>query len=227
MKLIHLANKLHFDSQEWVIRQMLFFRPNDTVNAYAFAENERYLRNRPFIQDARIITLETASQDTVDVLVITKDVFEYSFDLRELAPSGVGAKISNDNLFGAAQGVQFGFRWKSSYSRPWGTEARYTKYNLLGSFVDVTVGYTHLNTNSQLDTGVYEGSYYIRMERPLYRSSAKITGGLSSPGTSVSGSGENQIPSGGIMHINWSMSGLAGTSVTGTAPMAISIINPT
>lgn len=179
MKLIHLANKLHFDSQEWAIRQMLFFRENDTVNAYAFADNERYLRNRPFLQDARIVTLETASQDTVDVLVITKDVFEYGFDLRELAPSGVGARISNDNLFGAAQGVQFGFRWKSSYSRPWGTEARYTKYNLLGSFIDVSVGYTHLNTNSQLDTGVYEGSYYIKLDRPLYRSSAKITGGLS------------------------------------------------
>ncbi|WP_346316052.1 hypothetical protein [Chitinophaga sp. YIM B06452] len=178
MRLIHIANRLHFDSQEWVIRQNLFFREKDTINAYELADNERYLRNRPFIQDARIHAIQTVWPDSVDILVVTKDVFEYGVDLRKLTPTSVAAKVSNNNLFGAGQGAQVGFRWDKDYSRPWGTEAQYTKYNLLGSFMDVTIGYSELNPGMPLDTGVYEGSYYLRLERPLYRTSAKIAGGL-------------------------------------------------
>lgn len=178
MKLIHLANRLHFDSEEWVIRQSLFFREKDTVNAYEMADNERYLRNRPFISDARILTVETGNPDSVDIEVVTKDVFEYGLDLRELSPNAAAARVFSNNLFGAGQGLSVGFRWNNSYNRPWGTEARYTKYNLLGSFTDVNVGYSALNTQMPVDSGVYEGSYFLQISRPLYRTSAKYAGGL-------------------------------------------------
>lgn len=178
MRLIHLANRLHFDSEEWLIKQNLFFREKDTVNAYEFADNERYLRNRPFIQDARILMVETPYMDSVDVMVVTKDVFEYGLDLREASTNAVAAKVFNNNLFGAGQGLLFGFRWNNSFSRPWGTEARYTKYNILGTFLDAAVGYSSLNTQLPLDSNVYEGSYYLQVERPLYRNSAKYAGGF-------------------------------------------------
>jgi hypothetical protein len=179
MKLIHIANRLHFDSEEWVIRQSLFFRQKDTVNAYELADNERYLRNRPFIQDARIYTVETEYADSVDIEVVTKDVFEYGVDLRQLTPTVAAGRVFSNNLFGAGQGLMVGFRWDNSYARPWGTEARYTKYNLLGSFTDVTVGYSALNTQIPLDSGVYEGSYYLQVDRPLYRTTARYAGGFS------------------------------------------------
>lgn len=179
MRLIHLANRLHFDSEEWAIRQSLFFREMDTVNAYELADNERYLRNRPFIQDARILVLEPRDDsDTVDIQVVTKDIFEYSADVSEITPTAAAVRISNNNLFGAAQGLSAGFRWNNSWSRQWGTEARYTKYNLMGSFLDVSLGYTTLNNQQPLDTGVYEGSYYINISRPLYRNAARFAGGL-------------------------------------------------
>ncbi|WP_123845242.1 hypothetical protein [Chitinophaga lutea] len=178
MKLIHLANRLHFDSEEWMIRQSLFFRQKDTVNAYELADNERYLRNRPFLSDARILTMETGYEDSVDIEVLTKDVFEYGFDLRELTPTVAAARVFSNNLFGAGQGVTLGFRWDNSYARPWGTQAQYTKYNVLGTFTDVTLGYSELNTQVPLDTGVYEGSYFIQVQRPLYRSSARFAGGF-------------------------------------------------
>lgn len=180
MKLLHLANRLHFNSQEWVIRQALFFRQNDTISPNEMSANERYLRNRPFIQDARLYIINAgASPDSVDLLVVTKDVFEYGLDLSEASPTAVRTTVYNNNLFGAGQELRLGVSWRSEYNPPWMQEVRYTKYNALGSFVDVSVGYTTLNNHQPIDTGVYEGAWYFSMNRPLYKSDADWVGGVS------------------------------------------------
>lgn len=179
MKLVHLANRLHFNSEEWVIRQLLFFRQNDTINPYEMSDNERYIRNRPFIQDARLYIINTGpSEDSVDLLVVTKDVFEYGFDLSRLSTSGIRASVSNDNLFGAGQGIRVGGSWSSNDNPPFGSQVRYTKTNLLGTFIDFSGGYTTLNNINTLDSGTYEGTYYFAVDRPLYKSAAKWVGGF-------------------------------------------------
>lgn len=179
MKLIHLANRLHFDSKEWVIRQSLFFREGARLDPFEMADNERYLRNRPFISDARIhVRVADPTSDSVDVEVITKDVFEYGVDLSQFSATNIKARVSNNDLLGAGQGLQVGFQWRSDYTPTWNTEARYTKYNLLGTFIDLNVGYSTLNNTTPLDTNVYEGTMYLSLNRPLYRNAAKWVGGL-------------------------------------------------
>jgi hypothetical protein len=179
MKLIRLANRLHYDSREWVIRQSLFFRQHKLLNPYTLADNERYLRSLPFIQDARIVIVNTMfSQDSVDILVVTKDVFEYGFTLSRLTTTSFRGRIFNNDLLGGGQAVQVGVLWRSNYTPTWNTELRYTKYNIAGSFIDGSVGYSGLNTFVPLDTGVYEGSYYLSLNRPLYRTRAQLVGGL-------------------------------------------------
>ncbi|SFE52746.1 hypothetical protein SAMN05518672_107101 [Chitinophaga sp. CF118] len=179
MKLIHLANRLHYSSEEWVIRQSLFFRQGDTINPYEMSDNERYLRNRPFVSDARLYIINAAvSPDSVDLLVVTKDVFEYGIDVSEVTPTAVRATVSNNNLFGAGQELRIGTSWHNNYNPPWGSEIRYTKYNALGTFTDFSAGYTSLNNYNPIDSGVYEGAYYISLNRPLYRSEANWVGGV-------------------------------------------------
>ncbi|NLR68300.1 hypothetical protein HGH92_28595 [Chitinophaga varians] len=179
MKLIHLANRLHFDSREWVVRQSLFFREGTRLDPYELADNERYLRNRPFFSDARIhVRNGNPDSDSVDVEVVTKDVFEYGVDLSQFSATNIKTRVSNNNLLGAGQALQAGFQWRSDYSPTWNTEARYTKYNVLGSFVDLGVGYSTLNITTPLDTNVYEGTIYLSLNRPLYRNAAKWVGGL-------------------------------------------------
>ncbi len=177
MKLIHLANRLHYDSREWVIRQSLFFRENEMLDPFEMADNERYLRNRPFIQDARLY-VKNSMGDSIDVEVVTKDLFEYGADLTQFSAKDIKASVSNNDLFGAGQGLRVGMQWRSDYSPTWNTEVRYTKYNVLGSFIDMSVGYTTLNNYAQLDTNAFEGAVYINLNRPLYRNSAKLVGGL-------------------------------------------------
>ena len=178
-KLVRFANRLHYNTREWAIRQALFFRENDTINVYKMVDNERYLRNLSFIQDARFYVINTYQDpDSIDVVVLTKDLFEYGGTLGNLAPNAVAATVNNNNLLGAAQNVTLGFRWEEVYRPQWRGGASYSKYNLGGTFTDVTVGLSALNDHFLLDTGVYERSYFISVNRPLYSSWAKFAGGL-------------------------------------------------
>ncbi|WP_343669889.1 hypothetical protein [Chitinophaga sp.] len=177
MRLIKLANRLHYNTEEWVIRQALFFKSGDTLNPYEMSDNERYLRSRPYMQDARLYIINAG--DSLDLLVVTKDVFEYGIDIGEASTSAVRTTIYNNNLFGAGQELRVGAYWNNSYNPPWGSELRYTKYNALGTFADVSLGYTTLNNYYPLDSGVFEGAYYFNINRPLYNSSADWAGGIS------------------------------------------------
>lgn len=179
MKLIHFANNLHTNTQEWVLRQALFFSRHDTVNAFEFAENERYLRSTPLIQDARLYLLnENDSPDSVDVLVLTRDIFSYGGEFRSISFSGFTVDLYNHNLFGTWQALELGTGWHQEQDPPWGYEFEYRNHNLGGSFINVAAGHSVLNRRPPLDTGTYEGSWYLSVERPLYRSTAQWIGGL-------------------------------------------------
>jgi len=179
MKLVRFANRLHLNTKEWAIRQALFFRENDTVNAYKMVDNERYLRNLSFIQDARFYIINTYQDpDSIDIVVLTKDLFEYGGTLGNLSPNAIAASIYNNNLFGAGQKVLLGFRWEEVYRPQWRGEVSYSKYNVAGTFADVSFGYSALNDQIMIDTGVYERSYFISINRPLFSSWTKLTGGF-------------------------------------------------
>jgi hypothetical protein len=178
-KLIRFANKLHYDTRTWMIAQSLFFSEGDTVNAYRLVDNERYLRRLPFIQDARIYVINSySSSDSIDIVVLTKDVFEYGGAISTVNSSKASASIFNTNLLGAGQRVSFGFSWVNDYTPSWRTAASYTKYNTGGSFADISLGYTFLNDRMDADTGQYEKSAYLTVNRPLYSTWATFTGGL-------------------------------------------------
>ena len=178
-RLINLANDMHYDSRMWVIRQSLFFSPGDTINAYELADNERYLRNLPFIQDARIYVVNsTGVSDSVDINIVTKDVFEYGGELSELSTSNAKASIYNNDLFGAGQSLTLGFLWDKTYQPTTGTQVQYKKSNIAGSFIDGAIGYTLLGNNTPIDTNTYVGSYYVSLNRPLFRSVTSVIGGL-------------------------------------------------
>jgi hypothetical protein len=178
-KLVRFANKLHYDTRTWVIKQSLFFSEGDTVNAYKLVDNERYLRRLPFIQDARIYVINSyENNDSIDIVVLTKDVFEYGSSISSFNDTKASATVFNSNLLGAGQKVAFGFSWDKSYTPQWRTGASYTKYNVGGTFADVAVGYSMLNDRPDVDTGQYENSAYINVNRPLYSTWASYTGGL-------------------------------------------------
>ncbi|WP_332700055.1 hypothetical protein, partial [Halalkalibacter lacteus] len=63
-----------YKTRAWVVHNNLFFREHDRLSPYLLANNERYLRDLPYMREARILVWPVRVNDSVDVIVITKDV---------------------------------------------------------------------------------------------------------------------------------------------------------
>ena len=74
-KLTNLANSLHHITKTQVVKNNLFFKKNDALKPYLMADNERFLRQLPYLQDAGFTVVPVPGTDSVDVIVAVKDVF--------------------------------------------------------------------------------------------------------------------------------------------------------
>jgi hypothetical protein len=177
--LTRFANNLHTTTRQPVLKKLLFLEKYDTVTDYILAENERFIRNQPYINDARIyINQRRKNSDSVDITIVTKDVFEYGGSLSNFSPTAVEFSGYNNNVFGAGQTVSFGARWDKNFSPQWHSQAAFIKRNLFGSFIDAGAGYSTMNNQNPIDSGVYERSYFVFASRPFYSSFSVFTGGL-------------------------------------------------
>ena len=74
--LTNIANKIHHLTKNNVIKRNLFFKENDKIQPFLFADNARFLRQLPYLQDAEISVKKLSpTSDSADILVIVKDVF--------------------------------------------------------------------------------------------------------------------------------------------------------
>ncbi|POY36103.1 hypothetical protein C3K47_12965 [Solitalea longa] len=174
-KLQHLLDFLHVNTQSNVIREGLFFsEKKDTVSAYLMAYNAYYLRHLPFLQTAEIyIQPLTDTKDSVDVIIITQDAFEFG---ASIAHSNL--RLYNVNFLGGGQRIDLAVSLDKNRSPKIGTAASYVKYNIGGSFVDASIGYTTINNAAPIDTGVYETSFFVHLDRQLYKPTVRWGGGL-------------------------------------------------
>lgn len=173
-----VLNALHTDTKDWVIRSNLFFRENSVLNAYLMADNERYLRSLNFIQDARILVDSVSgSNDSVDVQIITKDLFTITGVLDVNGIKRVRTKIAENNLMGMGQGLQYTALFDRSRRPFYGYELLYSKNSIANTLINGTIGYTLINTGRSNGTEE-EKAFYVRLERPLVSPYSKLAGGL-------------------------------------------------
>lgn len=172
------ARTLHRNTRDWVIRDNLFFKEGQTVDPFILADNERFLRNVGYLQDARILVEEVpGSSDSVDILVITKDLFSIKVDIDNSGFSNGKLRVREDNFLGMGQQVYGGILYDPKRNPSFAYEAQYQKYNLGGTFITGTVAYT--NTNSGRRLGLQdEQSYFLRFDRPLPSPYFRVAGAL-------------------------------------------------
>ena len=173
-----LLNSLHRNTREQVIQNNLFIKENTVLDAYKVADNERHLRSLEYIQDARILVNEIeGATDSVDIVVITKDLFSIQFELNDLNPHRFKAKLGDANVAGLAQKVQLTTLLQQSRSPAFGYELLYSKNNISNSFINATAAYTTINpdiTTAAED----EHAWNVSFERPLVSQYMHIAGGL-------------------------------------------------
>lgn len=176
--IINVADHLHTDTREFVIRDNLFIREGKPLNPYRVADNERTLRNLNFILDARILVKRISKRsDSVDLIVITRDVFSLGGSFEPTFPSRYKVSVQEINVGGMGQRVQLATLFDTNRSPRFGYELLYQKINVMGSFIDATVGYSIINTGTSLGNE-NENAFYFRLSRALVHPFARWAGGL-------------------------------------------------
>jgi hypothetical protein len=173
-----VADALHADTKEFVIRNNLFIKEGMPLNPYRVADNERTLRTLNFILDSRILIRPISkTSDSVDLIVLTRDVFSLGGSFEPVFPSRYKVIVQDINAGGMGQRIQVAGLYDIDRKPHVGYEWVYQKTNLMGSFIDGSVGYTLINTGSSLGNE-NETAFYFRLNRPLYHPFARWAGGL-------------------------------------------------
>ena len=174
--LTKLGDALHTSTRKQVIRNNLFFSEGDSLYPSLLADNDKYLRDLSFLQDAAILVSdEFISKDSVDLIVVAKDVFPLGGSLSEASTDMVIFEMNDDNLFGSGDRIQIQHLIDSRRKTNYGFGAEYRKRNLGGSFINLTMGYN--NQNPSFNSGRREEqSIYIKGELPLVSPYHSITG---------------------------------------------------
>lgn len=170
---IRLGKKLHRNTREGVIRNNLFFREQDKLNPYLLADNERFLRDLPYLQDAEIV-VKAVSKSAVDVYIITKDVFSLGFDGSIANKNRFEMSAIEQNLGGSGNMAEAGFYYDAERARQFGYKASYLQRNIKGSFVNVFGGFN--NYRPSVSNGNNEEQIvYAGAEKPLVSTFDKWT----------------------------------------------------
>ena len=163
------GNRIHISTKISVIKKNLLFKKGGKVNSFIFSNNERLLRNLPNFSDAKII-LYNAKNDSVDVLILTKDVFPLGINLDINGLKNGSIKMWNVNFLGYGNKISTTIDFKST-QKPFFKfkEAAYKIENIQGSFFDGEIYY------NQDDDEKEKTDYGIKFERSFIPLKVKTT----------------------------------------------------
>jgi hypothetical protein len=149
------GNFIHIKSQRWIIRNKLLFRRGERLNSLKVSESERLLRQANFIYDARIIIKDIPGKDSVDVIVISQDVWSITggagYDATHKSPD---ISLNEVNFLGFGQqvggAVKFDSRLPKGYNYSW----NYVLNNIYKSLITANVYDMFQNGQTQYGGGL-------------------------------------------------------------------------
>ena len=166
-----LLNSLHINTRKFVIRKNLLFKTGERVDPAVFGDNERILRDLPAIDNARIfISAPDSTNDSVDVLVMVKDVWSIGLELSSLSTKYGKFRLFDANLLGLGDRLSLSFSaalYRAPFFRVDGIS--YLSSNIGGSFID---GYITLAQDDNRNKSVIAG-----LQRSFLANKIKWAGG--------------------------------------------------
>lgn len=136
------ANSTHVKTQDWVIKNHLLFKNGQTIDPYTFADNERLLRELPYIEDARIkIENISATGDSADVLVVVKDNLAKGFDITSNDLKSIYIDLWEKNIMGTGQELDNDYYNYPTKVPTKGFDGYYKMQNIGGSYINGQIGY--------------------------------------------------------------------------------------
>ena len=175
--LTRAADRLQSNTKDWMIRDMLFVKKGQLIDPYRLADNERFLRDQSFIKDARIAVRPIEEYpDSVDLYIRLRDVFSWGAEVNASGVNNVKTSIYDANFLGMAQRLQYTLLYDKNRNPIMGSEIRYRKTSVGGSFINLEAAYTTINQSGLATEN--ETAYFLSLDRPLYTPNARFAGGL-------------------------------------------------
>ncbi|MES2731835.1 MAG: hypothetical protein V4714_08805 [Bacteroidota bacterium] len=168
----YTGNRLHVDTRKYIIKNnYLLFAEGSTVDHQVLSNNERILRTAlPNLLDARIFVVPRLNdKDTVDVLVLTQDVWSISVDGGMGGFQSANLNLDDKNLLGLGHDLRVGVSYEQIRNQQWGYRGQYTiPY----------VGKTYISAGAEYINEWDNHSYAIRLRKPFLAATIKYAGGL-------------------------------------------------
>ena len=165
------GNKLHFKTADWVLKQNMIIHVGDTIDPLVMSDNERLLRELPYIEDARIyVTSKCVDCDSVDVVVITKDLWSKGFHLDFSDINAGRVEVWDKNIFGFGHETQSNLYWDGDKKAALGYMGTYGIRNIAGTFIHGKITYSNI---------FEDHSYGIEFNRQFFTPNTKYAGGAS------------------------------------------------
>lgn len=165
-----VANSLHLKTVERKLRKQLLFSTGQKVQPELMAENEKIIRELPYIRDVSIILTPSASfKDQVDVLILTKERFEYGFEAK-IDPPVSYMQLYDDNMFGLGHQFSAKLVYHQIENPKVGCEFVYSIGDIGGKFINGTFGLL----NTYRETG-----WNIALEKKFVSTDVRNAGGVS------------------------------------------------
>ncbi len=163
-----LANALHIQTREEVIRRQLLVKTGDEYSQDAIAETERLLRTRKYIQNAEIrpVRLENGA---LDLEVLTEDTWtlspQVSFSHKGGASTG-GFKLEESNLLGTGSDIRLGY------------QSRIERNRAFFGYRDAQLGSSRMQLDLEAARADDGSSYRLLLEQPFYALDVRRAGGV-------------------------------------------------
>jgi hypothetical protein len=165
-----LGNALHMRTKLGMLRNQILFREGDMLEPLDLSESERLLRQTDYLLDARVLVNDsTSTQDSVDVVIITKDVFSISAS-GSASTSSTRFSLRDINFMGLGHQIRTSYRFGLSEPQPWQFQGRYFIENISRSFISAEL--------------LYNNTYYYKQQsisfsRDFFATNTKYAGGAS------------------------------------------------
>lgn len=172
-KLEMLMNSTYAKTRKFVLGQQLLFREGDTISSLDLADNERLLRELPFVEDATI-TVVPVDSNLVDVAVVVRESYPYGLNigLSDIR-SGV-VKVYSRNFAGLGHELEISTPYNfNEYSVP-GIGFRYAVRNIARSFSDLEMEFNDGLGTTRMG-GVYSRDFVTSSTKYAWSASMKLT----------------------------------------------------
>lgn len=150
----------HVNTRRKVLIKNLFFKVGDKVLPLLFSDNERFLREQSFFQDALIkVEQDSVFENHVHVFILSRDVFSIGASVDVSNPKKAEMKMQDENLFGTGNRLEISGLYDKEREPNYGLGALYTEKNIGGTFINWNTGFktynNSFNTGRQDETAIF------------------------------------------------------------------------